>query len=183
MEADCSATDCERNTEARLLHRNSFFPTSLCVRASDGLLAFSVTQPDGSSSIVIGERDGLHHRRLTAGDSRDECPCWWHDAKKTGSISTRAAWDERKTASWLRSARHRSAEFDSAKAMSRSWRKTKSMTFYSHALIKTETSTASAARMSPIVDPIPTSFQSFRTSFTFPIAWRGLRFTLQTSFR
>ena len=73
--------DCQKNMETRLFHRNSFFPTALSGRPGDGLLAFSVVQPDGSSSIVIGERDGLHHRRITAGDSRDECPTWWNDGQ------------------------------------------------------------------------------------------------------
>lgn len=71
--------DCHRNVETRLMHRNSFFPSGLTARARDGLLAFSVAMADGSSNIVIGERDGLQHRRLTAGDSRDESPSWWHD--------------------------------------------------------------------------------------------------------
>lgn len=73
--------DCLKKIESRLFHRNSFFPTSLGSRPSDGLLAFSIHQPDGTSAIVIGERDGLHHRRLTAGDSRDECPAWWNDGQ------------------------------------------------------------------------------------------------------
>ncbi len=71
--------DCQQRIETRLMHRNSFFPSGLCARDRDGLLAFSVAEEDGSSSIVVGERDALHHRRITAGDSRDESPCWWND--------------------------------------------------------------------------------------------------------
>ena len=71
--------DCQRRVETRLMHRNSFFPSGLTARDRDGLLAFSVADSDGTSSIVVGERDALQHRRLTAGDSRDESPCWWYD--------------------------------------------------------------------------------------------------------
>lgn len=71
--------DCQRQIETRLMHRNSFFPSGLTARERDGLLAFSVAEADGTSSIVVGERDALQHRRLTAGDSRDESPSWWTD--------------------------------------------------------------------------------------------------------
>jgi hypothetical protein len=68
--------DVNSKSEQRLMHRNAFFPSGLSSRSSDGLLVFSVAEPSGLSSIVIGQRDGVQHVRLTAGDSRDESPTW-----------------------------------------------------------------------------------------------------------
>ncbi len=71
--------DLNKKLEYRLMHRNGFAPQGLAARPSDGLLAFSVVNEQGGMNIAVGERDGVYHRTMTTGDSRDAAPTWWND--------------------------------------------------------------------------------------------------------
>lgn len=68
--------DLGSKAETRLVHRNDFYPQGLSAKTDDGLLVFSTPEAGGTSSIVVGKRDGVHHVKLTTGDSRDEAPVW-----------------------------------------------------------------------------------------------------------
>lgn len=63
-------------SERRLFHRNEFPARELTRDRHSGMLAMSVTQPDGSSRIAVCEPDGRLVREVTDGDTVDEAPNW-----------------------------------------------------------------------------------------------------------
>ena len=68
--------DFDKGYESRLMHANNFHPTCLAANPEDGMLAFSIGNPDGSRSLKVKPKDRPQQRQLTAGDTCDEAPVW-----------------------------------------------------------------------------------------------------------
>lgn len=69
-------------SERRLFHRNEFPARELSRDRQSGMLAMSVSQPDGSSRIAVCEPDGRLVREVTDGDTVDEAPSWTGDDRR-----------------------------------------------------------------------------------------------------
>ncbi len=65
----------DKDSEYRLMHRNSFPAMSLACHAS-GELAISIGRDDGSIGIAFSQDDGRHWNHVAGGDSIDLCPAW-----------------------------------------------------------------------------------------------------------
>ncbi len=70
--------DFAKDQERRLIHRNSFPATDLA-RHSNGELAISLRNSDGTSNITISQKEGLFWDRMTGGDQVDAAPSWVAD--------------------------------------------------------------------------------------------------------
>jgi hypothetical protein len=62
--------------ERRLFHRNQFRANDLVRHPTDGTLALSLRQQDGSACIATLSAEGKGLKEVTEGDSVDEAPSW-----------------------------------------------------------------------------------------------------------
>lgn len=71
--------DVAQDLERRLMHRNEFFAHDLACHPTQGTVATTLEQEDGSAHLAFSDDEGRHWNRLAGGDSVDEAPAWIPD--------------------------------------------------------------------------------------------------------
>jgi len=69
--------DLKQDYENRLFHRQDFTAKDLAHHPTKELIALSITNDDGTSSIALMQPGGRGLRPITQGDTRDEAPAWF----------------------------------------------------------------------------------------------------------
>jgi hypothetical protein len=73
--------DLVQDHEQRLLHKQQFRARDVARRSSDGMLALSLQQPDGTAHLAVMSAEGRGLKQVTEGDAVDEAASWSEDGK------------------------------------------------------------------------------------------------------